>query len=265
MVFYKKLASMLLAASLVLTLAGCGGGQAAEEKKQGNEGGKQKIVVGTDAAYAPFEYVEEGTGKIVGFDAELMQAIGEAAGLEVEMKNIGWDGLIPGLKSGSVDAVISAMTITEERAREVSFSEPYFKAVQYIAIKEGAPYSKPEDLVGKKIGVQLNTTGHFAAEKIPGVNKADIRTFDTTPAALTELVNGGVEAVVADSPVVLEFIKKNPNAKVTYFDPKFPQEDNYGIAVKKENTELLNKINEGLKKVKESGKYDELYKKYFGV
>jgi len=137
--------------------------------------------------------------------------------------------------------------------------------VQYVAIKEGAPYSKAEDLVGKKIGVQLNTTGHFAAEKIPGINKGDIRTFDTTPAALTELVNGGIEAVIADSPVVLEFIKKNPNAKITYFDPKFPAEDNYGIAVKKENSELLNKINEGLKKVKENGKYDELFKKYFGT
>jgi len=114
MAFYKKLVSMALAATLLVALAGCGGGsKSAQEPKQGSPEGKQKIVVGTDAAYAPFEYVEEGTGKIVGFDAELMQAIGEAAGLEVEMKNVGWDGLIPGLKSGSIDAVISAMTLTD--------------------------------------------------------------------------------------------------------------------------------------------------------
>jgi ABC-type amino acid transport substrate-binding protein len=262
----KRIIKSLIIAGVIFSLAGitgCGTTNKTGEKAEAKSTAKV-LKVGTEASFAPFEYVEEGTSRILGFDAELMQAIGDTIGYKVELINTGWDGLIPGVQNGNIDAVIAAMTITEERSKEVTFSEPYFKAVQYIAIKEGSSYKKPEDLVGKKIGVQINTTGHFAAEKIPGVKKEDIKTFDTAPTALTELINGGVEAVITDSPVLLDFIKKNSNAKVTFIDPKLPSEDHYGIAMKKENTKLHQAINEGLKKVKESGKYDAIYKKYFG-
>jgi ABC-type amino acid transport substrate-binding protein len=261
---FSRFLTVFLALGLVFAV-GCGASDSKEnDKKASSEETKKVIKVGTEAAYAPFEYVEEGTNKIVGFDAELMEAIGDAIGYKVELVNTGWDGLIPGVQNKNIDAVISAMTITDERSKQVTFSDPYFVAVQYVAVKEGATYKKAEELKGKKIGVQINTTGHFAAEKISGVVKEDIKTFDTTPTALTELVNGGVEAVIADSPVVLDFIKKNPNAKVGYFDPLFKDKDNYGIAMNKNNTELHKLINEGLKKVKDSGKYDEIFKKYFG-
>ena len=260
----------LLVLGLSFTLAGCGG-----QANTSTEGEKKadatssapaitKIVVGSEAAYAPFEFVDVKTGEVVGFDAELIKAIGEAVGLEVEIKNTAWKGLIPGLEAGTLDAVISAMTITDERKKSSDFSDPYFTAYQYFAVKEDSTIKIDTDLVGKKVGVQTNTTGHYAAQKIKGMKDSDIKKFDTTPLALIELQNGKVEAVVADSPVVLEFINKNPDAKIVAVDPKLPGKDEYGIAVKKGNTELLSKINEGLKKVKESGKYDEIYTKYFG-
>ncbi|MDA8234256.1 MAG: basic amino acid ABC transporter substrate-binding protein [Clostridia bacterium] len=269
--FLKGFMTTLLVLGLAVSLTGCGGqantGSDGEKKADttSSEPAKTKIVVGSEAAYAPFEFVDEKTGEVVGFDAELIKAIGEAVGLEVEIKNTAWKGLIPGLEAGTLDAVISAMTITDERKQNADFSDPYFTAYQFFAVKEGSTIKIDKDLVGKKVGVQTNTTGHYAVEKIEGVKDSDIKKFDTTPLALIELQNGKVEAVVADSPVVLEFINKNPEAKIVAVDPKLPGKDEYGIAIKKGNAEVLAKINEGLKKVKDSGKYDEIYAKYFGT
>jgi len=250
----------LLVFGLIFSAAGCGGGEEASKE----ESGKEELVIkaGTDAAYAPMEYKGE-NGEVEGFDADLIKAIGKAVGLKVSIKHVDWDGLFPALESGDINCIISSMTITEERKKIVDFSEPYFEATQVIAVKKGSDIKGLEDLVGKKVGVQQNTTGHYAVEELEGMKDEDIKKFPTTPDALINLTNGLVDAVVADAPVVYNYIKHNPDAGlVTITDDDFEKEY-YGIAVKKGNKELLDKINEGLAKVKEDGTYDKLYKKYF--
>ncbi|KKM09853.1 hypothetical protein SY88_16825 [Clostridiales bacterium PH28_bin88] len=259
----------LVAIALLVVTAGCGGGakeqpkadSAAQQQSQPQEPPKKEVLkVGSEAAYAPFEYQEN--NQITGFDIELIKAIAEAIGMEAQVTHVDWDGLYPALNAGTIDVVISAMTITDEREKEVDFSEPYFQAQQTIAVKEGSTIKGMKDLIGKKVGVQMNTTGHYVVRDYPGMKEKDITPFPTTPDALMNLGKGVVAAVVADEPVVLNFIKYNPEMKLATVTDEFEKEY-YGMAVKTDNP-LREKLNEGLKKVKESGKYEEIFNKYFG-
>jgi len=224
------------------------------------EKGVDMIKVGCDAAFAPFEFVDAETGELLGFDLDLMRAIGEELNMEVEIHNVAWDGIIPGLVSGNYNVIASAMTITEERKETVNFSDAYINAGQVIAVRgnETAIHS-PADLDGRKVAVQISTTGHFEAEKIPGIT--EIKKFNTSPDAFLELANGGVDAVVIDLGVAAEQIKANPGMYKIAGEPFTTEE--YGFAMRKSDTELLEQINQALVTLKENGKYDEIYQKYF--
>lgn len=252
----------------LLVAAGCGAKQdqpnQATPKQETPQAANQPVLkIGTEAAYAPFESFDNKTNEIVGFDAEFITAVADAMGMKAQLNHTEWTGLVPSLNTGQVNVVISAMTITDERKKEVNFSDPYFQAQQIIAVKEGSPVKGLKDLIGKPVGVQGNTTGQYALEKYPGFNKDDIKPYPTTPNALENLINGSVQAVVADGPVVLNYIKTNPDAKLTTVTDKFEKEF-YGVAIKKGNDDLLKKVNQAIKKVKDSGKYQEIYNKYFG-
>jgi len=249
----KRILIAAVAALLLATMGGC----------TAPTGSGDTLVVGTEAAYAPFEFVDETTGDYKGFDIDLVQAIGKEMGVTVQIRNIAWDGLIPALSNGEVDAIISAMTITDKRAETVTFSDPYFTAGQVICCQEGGQVTGPADLVDKAVGVQANTTGHYAVQAIEGMKDSDIKKFETTPDAMQALMNGSVDFVVADIPVVLEFIKNNPNANIVTSGGAFTVEY-YGIAMRKDDTELHSRINKALAKVKAGGKYDEIYQKWFG-
>jgi peptide/nickel transport system substrate-binding protein len=218
-----------------------------------------KIRVGTNAEYPPFEFVDE-TGRIVGFDPDLMAAIAKAAGFEVEWVNTRWDGIFVALASGEFDAVMSAATITEERKQTVDFSDPYFNAGQVLSVKIGSPYQTPADLAGKKIGVQLGTTGDIWATEN---TQAEIVRYDEVTLAFQALANGDVDAVIADGPTSVEIIKANPEMNIQVVGEPFTEEY-YGIAVNKNKPEVLAAINAGLKAVKESGEYNKIYEKWFG-
>ncbi len=218
------------------------------------------IKVGTNAEYPPFESVDE-SGNIVGFDIDLMNAIAEAAGFEVEYVNTRWDGIFVALASGEFDAVISAATITDERKQTVDFSDPYFNAGQMIAVKIGSDIKSPEDLDGKKVGVQLGTTGDIWVSEN---TNAEVVRYDEITLAFQALANGDVDAVVNDGPTSADIIKANPEMGLTLVGEPFTDEL-YGIAVNKDRPEVLEAINKGLAAVKESGKYDEIYDKWFGV
>ncbi|MGI6629497.1 MAG: basic amino acid ABC transporter substrate-binding protein [Bacillota bacterium] len=252
-------AVLVILLGIMLVGAGCGSGGSTEDQGQGEA--KPVLKVGMEATYAPFEYKDE-DGNITGFDADLIRAIGEEMGYDVELSYVEWDGLDPALNSEQIDAVISAVTITEERKLEADFSEPYFEATQIIAVREDSPVQGLADLVGLKVGVQANTTGQYVCEdaEIPDEN---IVKYPTAPDAMMNLANGSLDAVVADAPVVLNYIVNNPEMPFKTVTDDFEKEY-YGIKVKKGNTELLDKINEGLKKVKENGKFDEIHNKYFG-
>ena len=221
-------------------------------------------VVGTDAAYAPFESQNE-KGEIVGFDIEVVQAIAKKAGFEVKFVNTPWEGIFNALAQGDRDMVVSAVTITEERKGTMDFSDPYFDAQQLIAVKENSKVAKFADLKKLKVGVQTGTTGDEAVTKLLGKTNTNIKRFESTPLALKELEAGGVDAVVADNGVVIHYVANNPGGKFkTVSDKEFVPEQ-YGIAIKKGNTELLQKVNQGLAAIKADGTYDQIFTKYFGA
>lgn len=221
-------------------------------------------VVGTDAAYAPFESQNE-KGEIVGFDIDVVKAAAAKAGIEVKFTNTPWEGIFNALGQGDRDLVASAVTITEERKQTMDFTDPYFDAVQLIAVKEGSKIAKFADLKKLKVGVQTGTTGDEAVSKLLGKTNTNIKRFESTPLALKELESGGVDAVVADNGVVVHYVANNPNSKFkTVSDKEFVPEQ-YGIALKKGNTELQAKLNKGLADIKADGTYDKIYTQYFGA
>jgi len=221
-------------------------------------------VVGTDAAYAPFESQNE-KGEIVGFDIDVVTAVAKKAGIEVKFVNTPWEGIFNALAQGDRDLVVSAVTITEERKGTMDFTAPYFDAVQLIAVKESSKVAKFADLKKLKVGVQTGTTGDEAVTKLLGKNSTAIKRFESTPLALKELESGGVDAVVADNGVVINYVANNPGGKFKTVSDKDFAPEQYGIAVKKGNTELLEKLNKGLADIKADGTYDQIFTKYFGA
>jgi polar amino acid transport system substrate-binding protein len=221
-------------------------------------------TVGTDAAYAPFESQDE-KGEIVGFDIDVVKAIAAKGGFEVKFVNTPWEGIFNSLGQGDRDLVVSAVTITEERKGTMDFTAPYFDAVQLIAVKEDSKVAKFGDLKKLKVGVQTGTTGDEAVSKLLGKTNTNVKRFESTPLALKELEAGGVDAVVADNGVVVNYVANNPGGKFkTVSDSEFAPEQ-YGIAVKKGNTELLDKLNKGLADIRADGTYDKIFTQYFGA
>jgi polar amino acid transport system substrate-binding protein len=221
-------------------------------------------VVGTDAAYAPFESQNE-KGEIVGFDIDVVRAAAAKAGVEVKFVNTPWEGIFNTLQQGDRDMIVSAVTITDERKQTMDFSDPYFDAAQLIAVKETSMVAKFADLKKLKVGVQTGTTGDEAVTKLLGKASTNVKRFESTPLALKELEAGGVDAVVADNGVIAHYVANNPGGKFkTVSDTEFVPEQ-YGIAFKKGNTELLGKMNQGLAAITADGSYAEIYAKYFGA
>ncbi|SHG49314.1 amino acid ABC transporter substrate-binding protein, PAAT family [Thermosyntropha lipolytica DSM 11003] len=255
---WRLLVSSLLMVGLLFMLAGCGGkgaDKAAEKPK--------KIIVGTNATFPPFESQEK--GELVGFDIDLIRAICEVQGYEVEIKHMGFEALIPAVQQGKIDAAISGMSITEERQKVVDFSDPYFNAGLIIAVRnDNTTINSTDDLRGKKLAAQTGTIGAAYCDRVKEQDPSTVvKHFKDIGEAFMELKKGGVDAVINDYPVTLNYILTTEDANIKMVGEVFSADDKYGIAVKKGNTELLNMINEGLKKIKENGTYDKIYQKYF--
>jgi len=217
--------------------------------------------VGTEPTFPPFQMKDAVSGDIQGFDIDLIQAIGDAAGREIELVPLPFDGLIPALQANTIDAVISGMTITAERANTVDFSRPYFKAGLAIAVREDTEDVQGfDDLTNRGIAVQIGTTG---AEQAATIEGATISTFDSASLALQELVTGRVDAVVNDLPVTLYAINEAnlPGVKVV---GELLTEEYYGIAVPQDSTELA-AINTALTELIATGRYDEIYQNWFAA
>lgn len=255
--FGKIALAVLLIFGLILTVSACG-------KQEAKEPEKKEVVykVGTEPTFPPFEILDPKTNEITGFDIELIKAIAAESGIKVEIQNIGFDGLIPALQSGTIDIIASGMTITEKRAEQVDFTKPYVNSGLALAVKkDDTKITSAEDLKGKVVAVQIGTTGAIKAEalKEEGVIK-DIKTYNTVDVVMAELAKGTVDAVINDAPVTQEFISKGHDEIKIVGEPL--DSEQYGFAVAKDKKELLQKINDGLDKVIKSGKYGELLKKY---
>lgn len=228
-----------------LLLTGCGGG------------GPAKIRVATDATWPPFEYVDTETGKIVGFDIDLFDAIAERAGLNVEYVNVEWDALLAGMAQGTYDAAISSITIKPDRLEKMNFSIPYYVAGQIIVVQaSNTDITGPETLSGKSVGVQTGTTGDDEAQSIPGVTVVG---YDEIGLAFVALMTGQIDAVICDTPVASGYVKKYATLKTV---GEVLTTEEYGIAVPKGKEELLQKINTALAALLQEGIIERLTAKW---
>jgi len=263
----KKFVKLLTIGMLVLGLAfaaiGCGE-QEKESKTTGTDGERPVLNVASETTYPPMEFTEG--GEYVGFDMDLIRAIGEAEGFDVKIISLGFDALIPSVQVGTADCCISSMTITDERAEAIDFSDPYYTAGLIIAVgKDTEGISTLDDLQGKRLAAEVGTTGLAASNKIREKDpKTTVKVFDSVGEAFMELEKGSVDAVINDMPITHYYIKTTGKGKVKMVGEVFAAEDQYGIGVKKGNTELLEKINSGLQKIKDNGEYDKINEKWFG-
>lgn len=236
-----------------------GGGGSTTEEETGEEeaaGGGEKLTVGSDIPYPPFEQGKKGS--YTGFDVELMEAIGKEIGREPEFIDSSFETIFRDVGQEKFEAVMSAATITEEREEAVAFSNPYYLSEQAILVKEGSEIKGLSDLKGKVVGAQQGTTGlELGKEK---AEASELRPFPEGPDADNALKAGTVEAVIIDAPVAKQQAEELGGIEVV---EKVPTEETYGIAVAKSNTELVEALNEGLKETIEDGSYAKVYEKWF--
>lgn len=220
------------------------------------------LTAGMDAAYPPFGSLDTKTHEYVGYDVDIIRAIGKHAGFKVVVRNMAFDGLIPALKTGNIDIAINDITISEERAKSVDFSRRYYIAGLGVVVNaDNKTIRTAKDLEGKRLAASIGSTGEIAAKAIPN---ARVRVFNELNECYLELRNHGVDAVINDIPTNEYYVAKAGKGKVKALPVALTDED-LGIAVRKGNTELLNKINEGLAVIKKNGELGRIYKKWFGV
>lgn len=221
----------------------------------------QVLKVGSDTTYAPFGFQDEKTKEYVGFDIDLIKAIGKQAGYDVQIQSMNFDGLLPALDSGSIDVAISDMTINEERSKKVNFSKSYYTAGLSILVKaDNNTVKNFKDLEGKKIAVSIGSTGAEEAHKI---KNAKITEFNTIAEAFLELKAGGVDAVINDSPVNEYYILHEGNKTAKIVGEPLNSEE-LGIATSKKNVQMGEKIDKALAELKQNGDYEKIYIKWFG-
>lgn len=218
----------------------------------------KKLYVGTNAEFAPYEYLEN--GKMVGFDIELMDAIGEELGYEIVWSNMSFDGLLPALQMKKIDAVIAGMSQTPERQKAVTFSMPYLlfsSDEHYVIVNEESSYVKKEELNGKKIGVQIGTMQEEFAKDLGGLPQL----YNSWTGALMDLQQNKIDTVIIADVSGEEYLKTMKGIKkIDVVEENFP---GASIALRKGETELAEQINQAILKIDAEGKYLEILKKYF--
>jgi polar amino acid transport system substrate-binding protein len=252
---------MAALAATTLFVAACGSSSSSSSSDATTATKATKITVCSDMPYKPFEFDDNGT--TTGFDHDVVSAMAATFDASVEFRTTPFDTIIPSLAAGDCQMIASAMTITDERAQKVAFTDPYFDADQSLLIisKNAGTYANLPDLAGKTIGVQSGTSGADYAE----ANKpagATIKEFQTGDEMFPALISGDIEAALQDYPVNAYRATQGDQFKVT---ETFPTGEQYGFATTKENTELLQKLNTALAAIKADGTYQTIYEKWFGT
>lgn len=218
------------------------------------------LQAGSDTSFPPMEFSDE-EGGYIGFDVDLCTAIAHKMGLKLQVVSTAWDGIIPALTGDRFDIIMSAMSITEERLQQINFTDPYLPGILAISAPIDAPVKEAAELAGKVVGVQVDTTGQFAVEEVEGVK--EIKKYDTILEAFQDLAAGRVEAVVNDEPVNAYIIATNEDYKAKFANTGgIVTVNDYGYAVKKENTDLLAAMNAALKELRDEGVYQKICDKW---
>ena len=242
---FLKVASIVLVIAMIACFAACGG----------NGGEKEKLTMATNAEFPPYEYVEG--DKIVGIDAEVAGLIADKLGMELEIVDVAFDSIIPGVQSGKYDMGMAGMTVTEDRLEKVNFSSSYATAVQVVIVKEGSDIKSIDDLEGKKIGVQTSTTGDIYASGDYGEDA--VTRYDNGAVAVQALLADKVDCVVIDNEPAKSYVAANEGLEI--LDTEYAVEE-YAICFAKENTELQEKVNGALEELIADGSVENVIEKY---
>jgi ABC-type amino acid transport substrate-binding protein len=252
----SRVSPLLLAlavSALAIFAAGCGD---SDDDSTSGGGGSEKLTVGSDIPYPPFE--QGSPGNYTGYDVELMEAVAEKIGREAEFQDTSFDTIFRDLAQGRFEAVASATTITDEREETVDFTNPYYFSEQAILVDEGSDIDSVEGLEGGTIGVQQGTTGEeFVEEK---GNAGEIRPYPQGPDAVNALKSGVLDAVVLDIPVAENAVEAGGGIEIS---AAIPTEEEYGFVVPQGEEELLGEMNEALEELKDDGTFTTIYEKWF--
>ncbi|MBO5784106.1 MAG: transporter substrate-binding domain-containing protein [Clostridia bacterium] len=253
----KKILAMILAAMMLLTVVGCGGGASEND-------GKPELVMATNANFPPYEFMEGDQYK--GIDIEMAQKLAEKLGMELVIENVEFGTIVGGVETKKFDIGVAGMTVTEERKQQVNFSDSYATGVQVVIVKEGGKVATLDDLAGADImiGVQQDTTGHiYAGDSVEngGYGEDHVTAFPNGADAVTALINGQVDAVIIDKEPAKSFVAANEGKGLSILDAEWAVED-YAIAINKENTDLLAKINAALAEMKADGTLQAIIDSY---
>lgn len=256
----KKFSFVTMLMAPMLLMAACGSDD--DSSGSGSEGGSdgETYSVGIDTTYPPFEFEQD--GEYTGIDIDLITAIADNQGFEIDFNAMDFGGIIPAMQAGQLDIAIAGMSITDERKEIVDFSDPYFEAgISLVVSEDNTDIASLDDLEGKTVVVKSGTTGADFAMENEEEYGYEITQLDDSPAMFQEVANGNADVLFEDYPVIAYAIAES-NLDLKIVGDRLTG-DEYGIAVLKgENDELLEKINAGLQELRDSGEYDEILNKY---
>src|SRR5690625_5259930 len=262
---YRKLLLSVLLGLFIGLLAACGDSSStsndgAEDSSATDETDKEVYTVATDNGYVPFEYLDEDTGELIGFDIDLINALAEEAGIEIEFEVLEVDGIVAGVSSGRFDIAIAGMTITEEREKSIDFTQPYYEAGLILAVLDGNEDIKSiDDVEGKVVATR---TGSTSEKYLKEETDANVEAFPQIIEGYQNVLAGRADAVLYDLPNVLFYSEKEAEGRLVTVGEKLTGEE-YGIAFLK-GSELRDVIDDALTTLKENGTYDDIYEEWFG-
>lgn len=261
----KKLGMFLSVFIIIAMLAACGSNETSKgegNSKETNSGDSKTLRIVTNANFAPMEYLDG--DKVLGFDVDFVKAVAEEAGYEAKVEHVGWDALFIEVEGKTADLGVAAITINDDRKQTYDFSVPYYASNIQILVPENSEIKTAQDIKGKVVSVQNGTTGMDAAEAIIGKGSPDIKKFEDNNLAIQEMLNGGADAVLADKPVVEEYVKNNPDQKLKVVDDASFEQEYYGIIFTK-GSKLKEEFDKAINAIYDNGKYAEIYKEWFGT
>lgn len=263
-----KMKKLMIAGMLALgacgMLAGCGGGdKAASSAAKAASGKPAKIVAGMDDTFAPMGFRDD-SGKIVGFDIDMAEAVSKEIGVPIEFKPIDWASKETELNSGHIDCIWNGFTMTPERTKKLAFTKPYMDNIQVYAVLNDSAVKTPEDLKGKKISIQEASTAETALNRDENLKKSfsEIKAYPDLTACFMDLESGRCDAVLADSVLIEYYMTKKPGQFKEL--EGVVSKDTFSIGIKKDNQALVDLLNDGIAKVVASGEAKKISEKWFG-
>lgn len=248
---WKLLSLLMLSALIIIGLVGCA--DSSDELKD-------EYTVVSDTSFVPFEFKED--GEYVGFDIDLIYAIAEEVGFEINFETTNFDGIIPGLQTGSFDIALAGIGITEERAKKIDYSDPYYESGLYIGVNiDNDEINGMEDLEGKTIATRLGSTSSAYIEE--NIDGAEANQYEQLDQAYLAVENGSADAILYDAPNVAYYIQTKGEDSLKLVGDLYEAEE-YGIAFAQGQDKLVEEVDKALETLKDNGKYDEIYEKWFG-